>query len=77
MGDGEEATGVGGQKDCRPGWIVELERDCEEGEEEGVTLLLTTLPLLLLPPTLALFLVSPWGAPIVPSIPTGLTKPFW
>lgn len=59
MGDGEEATGDGGQKDCRPGWMVELERDCEEGEEEGVTLLLTAVPLLLMPLTLALLLDSP------------------
>lgn len=60
MGDGEEATGEGGQKDCRPGWVVEMERDCEEGEEEGVMmLLLTALSLLLMPPTLALLLASP------------------
>lgn len=69
MGDGEEATGEGGQKDCRPGWEVELERDREDGEEEGVM----ALPLLLVPLALALLLASP---PIVPSIPTGLTKPF-
>lgn len=75
MGEGEEATGDGGQK--VPGWTVVLGRDCEDGEEEGVTLLLAALPLLLLmPPTLALFFASPWGAPMVPSIPTGLTKPF-
>lgn len=73
VGDGEEATGEGGQKDCRPGWEVELERDKEDGEEEGVMPLLTALPLLLMPLALALLLASP---PIVPSIPTGLTKPF-
>lgn len=76
MGDGEEATEDGGQKDCLPGWMVVLERDCEEGDEEGVTLLLTALPLLLMPLTLELLLGSPVGAPIVPSIPNGLTKPF-
>lgn len=59
MGDGEEATGEGGQKDCMPGWVVEIERDCEADEEEGVMLLLTALPLLLMPLTLALLLVSP------------------
>lgn len=59
MGDGEEATGEGGQKDCRPGWVVEMERGCEEGEEEGVMLLLTALSLLLMPLTLALLLASP------------------
>lgn len=58
MGDGEEATGEEGQKDCRPGWVVELERDSEEGEEQGVMLLLT-LPLLLMPLALALLLASP------------------
>lgn len=57
MGDGEEATGEGGQKDCR--WEVELDRDWEEGEEEGVMLLFTVLPLLLVPLALALPLVSP------------------
>lgn len=50
MGDGEEATGEGGQK---------VERDKAEGEEEGVRLLLTVLPLLLMPPILALLLASP------------------
>lgn len=76
MGEGEEATGDGGQK--VPGWTVVLGRDCEDGEGEDVTLLLAALPLLLLmpPPTLAPLFASPWGAPIVPSIPTGLTKPF-
>ncbi len=59
VGDGEEDTGEGGQKDCRPGWVVELERDCEEGEEEGVMLLLTALSLPLMPPALALLLASP------------------
>lgn len=60
MGDGEEETGEGGQKDCSPAWVVELERDCKEGEEEGVMLLLTALPLLLLMPlALALLLASP------------------
>lgn len=58
MGDGEEATREGRQKDCRPGWVVELERDSEEGEEEGVMLLLT-LPLLLMLLALALLLASP------------------
>ena len=57
MGEGEDATGEGGQKDCRPGWEVELERDWEEGEEEGVMLLLTALPLM--PLALALLLASP------------------
>lgn len=47
------------QKDCRLGWAVELERDWEEGDEEGVMLLLTALPLLLMLPPLALLLVSP------------------
>lgn len=75
MGDGEEATEDGGQKDCLPGWMVVLERDCEEGDEEGVMLLLTALPLLLMPLTFEV-LLSPGGAPIVPSIPNGLTKPF-
>lgn len=73
MGDGEEATGEGGQKDCRPGWEVELRWDKEEGEEEGVMPLLTALPLLLIMLALALVLASP---PIVASIPTGLTNPF-
>ena len=59
MWEGEDATGEGGQKDCRLGWAVELERDWGEGDEEGVMLLLTVLPLLLMPPTLALLLVSP------------------
>lgn len=59
VGDGEEATGEGGQKDCRAGWGVELERDCEEGDEEGVMLLLTTLTLLLMPLVLALLFASP------------------
>lgn len=77
VGDGEEAAGEGGQKDCRPWWEVELERDCEEGEEEGVMLLFTALPLLLMPLDLALVLASPCVAPIVPSIPAGLAKPFW
>lgn len=58
MGDGEEATGEGGQKDCRLGWVLELERDSEEGEEEGVMLLLT-LPLLLMLLALVLFFASP------------------
>lgn len=39
-------------------WEVELERDWEEGEEEGV-MLLTVLPLLQVPLALALLLVSP------------------
>lgn len=60
VGDGEEATGEGGQKDCMPGWVLELERDSEEGEEEGAMMpLLLTLPLLLMPLVLALLLASP------------------
>lgn len=59
VGDGEEATGEGGQKDCRPGWVVALERPCEEGEEEGVMLPLPAPPLLLMPTTLAPLLASP------------------
>lgn len=47
VGDGEDATGEGGQKDCRPGWGVELERDSEDGEEEEGVMMLLTLPLLL------------------------------
>lgn len=55
MEDGEEAVaGEGGQKDCKPWWEVELGRDCEEGEEEGVM-----LPLLLMQPDLALLLDNP------------------
>lgn len=54
VGDGEEATGEGGQKDCKLWWEVELERGCEEGEEEGVRLLFTAMPL-----DLALPLASP------------------
>lgn len=57
MGEGEEATGEGGQKDCK--WEVELDLDWEEGEEEGVMLLLTALPLLLVPLALAPLLASP------------------
>lgn len=44
MREGEDDTGEGGQKDCR--LLVELERDTEEGEEEGVRLLLVMLPAL-------------------------------
>lgn len=54
MGDGEEAAGEGGQKDCRTRWEVDL--DCDE-EEGGVMLLLAALPLLLT--ALALLLDSP------------------
>lgn len=71
-GDGEEATGEGGQNDCRPGWELEVERDWEDGEEEGVM-----LPLLLMPLALAPLLASPCGAPRVPDIPKGPAKPFW
>lgn len=74
VGEDEEVAGDGGQKDCKPWWEVELERDWGEGEEEAVTLLLTALPLLL---DLVLLFPSAWLAPIVPSIPTGLAKPFW
>lgn len=56
MGDGEEAAGDGGQKDCRTWWEVELDLDCDE-EEGGVMLLLAALPLLLT--ALALLLDSP------------------
>lgn len=76
MWDGEEVTREGGQKVCRLGWEVELERDWDDGEEHGVMLLLTALPLLLMPLALALLLASPGRAPIFPSIPRGLTKPF-
>lgn len=54
--DGEEDAGEGGQKDCRTEWVVEMERDCEEGEEEGGALLLNVLSF---PLTLALLLTSP------------------
>lgn len=58
MGEGEEETREGEQKDCRPGWDVEVRRDWE-GEEDGVELLLTApLPLLLMM-DLALVLASP------------------
>lgn len=38
-------AGEGGQNECRLGWELELVRDCEEGEGEGV-LLLPLAPLL-------------------------------
>lgn len=57
MGEGEETTGEGGQKDCK--WEVELDLDWEEGEEEGVMLPLTALPLLLVPLALAPPFTSP------------------
>lgn len=59
MGEGEDATGEGGQKACRLGWEVVLARDWGEGEEEGAMLLLTALPLLLMPLALTLLLARP------------------
>lgn len=60
MGEGEDVTGEGGQKECRLG----LARG-EEEEEEGVTLL-----------ALAGLLDRPWWTPRHPSSPPGLPKPF-
>lgn len=73
VGDGEEAAGEGGQKDCMPWWGVELERGCDEGEEEGGRGPLRALPLLL---DLTPLLETAGVVPIVPSIPAGQVKPF-
>lgn len=54
MGDGEDAAGEGAQNDCR--WGVELGRDCDEEEEEGVR-----LPLLLVLDRIPAGLEKPFG----------------